>query len=135
MDAHGLKFLALDTGIERIIRQSDHADAQRLPGTISKPLLPSEELPAQYLDQTLKKPSLEQQLLAFLKPDIKEKGILIPARYQALMKDVRNKLLKAAEKAERPGKGDALSEAAGVLEEELKQMALLNMYRRVLLRG
>ncbi len=134
MEKVGTDLLRFETGIYRIERQDRRpCDDKLLPD--SGQVLPSEAPPARHLDRLLKPPSLENRLVAFLKPDITRKEILVPARYRALMEDVHGHLHIAAQNASGTDGSRVLENAARLLGQELKDMDLLNMYRSVLLKG
>lgn len=124
------KTFSLDTGIEQILK-SGESETAKLPVDRSA-ILPSDDHLKIQLNRLFNAPSLDDQILSLLKPALLNKNILIPARYQALLKSIQRKIKKAAEK-NKSGKGErALAEAAELLEEEQELLELLNTYRNIL---
>jgi hypothetical protein len=128
-----MKVFSFDTGIEQILRQDDLKSA-RLPDRTAS-LLPSEDHPSVRLNELFRAASLDRRILAFLKPELQDKNILIPARYHAILREVQERLKKEAEKRKSGKGGDTLESAAELLEEEKELMVLLDTYRNLLHQG
>ncbi len=134
MEKMNKDLLVFTTGIDRI-SVKDQKKVRHESDPVPGPVLPSEELPAHYLDLVIKRPSLETRLVEFLKPDITKKEILVPSRYRTLMEDVYTHLATAAERTPAADKTRVFIKAARLMETELENMDLLNYYRNVLLQA
>jgi hypothetical protein len=127
------KSFSLDTGIEQIL-WGDKVKTANLPedrGAIT----PSADLPDARLERLFNAPSLENFIAGLLKPSLKDKGLLIPARYQVALRHVRDLLKQMAEGADDSEEGRTLEDAAALLEQEDGLMELLNTYRNILHRA
>lgn len=130
MPGDSLKILSFDTGIEQILRGGDPESSSLPDGTAA--LLPSEEHPDRHLDQVIQTPSLEDHILASLKPEISDKNVIIPSRYGPMIEETYEALRQAAEKSQSDTNTDLLEEAAHLLEEDQELMQLLMTYRNLL---
>ncbi len=120
--------LPLDVGIERIL--SDEApDTVRLPE--SSPVVPGEACYEERLVKVLFPPSLEEQLVQSLRPEINNAELLTPARYHAMPEQTESELLEAAEHLS-PGDQQPLRSAARLMDKQKELRDLLNMYRHLL---
>ena len=121
------RILTFDTGIERIIQSGDRVD-QPLPERNA--LTPTGELVRVRLDEILNAPALNELLRGSVRPQIADKTILAPGRYQTLLDEAQVELRHRA-----GGENNALAKAATLLEEEQQLRGLLNTLRNLLVRA
>ncbi len=131
MKNNKLDSLNFDRGIEQIFVENAPEDLH-LPDSAT--VIPSDEHLRVHLEETIVSPSLEETVFRELTPEIKDRSILLPTRFSALLQEVHRELLeKVTKKANRDFQ--CMKEAALLLEEEQKLMELLNDYRSVLFKG
>ena len=112
------RILTFDTGIERIIQSGERAD-QPLPERNA--LTPTGEPVRVRLDEMLR---------GSVRPQISDKTVLAPGRYQTLLDEAQAELRRRA-----GGESNALANAAALLEEEQQLRDLLNTLRNLLVQG
>ena len=132
MPDNSIRVLSFDTGIEQII-QGDDIVSEQLPDTTG--LLPSEEHLRFHLDEALHSPSLEEQVINLLSPNISNKEILIPARFHSLIEETGSELMQEAEEHGLTNSKSDLANAVKVLQEEKELMDLVNSNRKILLKA
>lgn len=121
------RILTFDTGIERIIQSGERVD-QPLPERNA--LTPTGEPVLVRLDEMLNAPALNELLRGSVRPQIADKTILAPGRYQTLLDEAQVELRHRA-----GGENNALAKAATLLEEEQQLRGLLNTLRNLLVRA
>jgi hypothetical protein len=99
-------------------------DSRKLPDLSY--VAPSETPAMEQLGELWGQPSLGQGLVESLRPEISDRSLLIPSRYQALLQDSEDALRSLADNGDPGGK---LQDAIGVLSEEREMRSLLNTYR------
>lgn len=124
--------LAITSGLDRITTRQKRVG--RRPRPSSGPVLPSEAHPEKHLDRVIKPPGIDHRLMAFFRPEISRKEILTPTGYRTVMEDARNRLSLSAKNIS-GGETASLKAAAALLDRELENLDLLNMYRGSLLKG
>lgn len=125
-----LRVLSFDRGIEQIMRDPGFGDP-KLPD--SSPIYPSEEQVRPRLDAVLVGPSLDDVVDRFLRPAVRNKDVLMPERYSALLDGAQRRLRELAD--DDRGNRPVLAGAAALLEEEDQLRTLLHSYRATLLRA
>jgi type III secretion system YscX family protein len=121
------RILTFDTGIERIIQSGERVD-QPLPERNA--LTPTGEPVRVRLDEMLNAPALNELLRGSVRPQIADKTVLAPGRYQTLLDEAQAELRHRA-----GGESNALANAAALLEEEQQLRDLLNTLRNLLVQG
>jgi len=94
-------------------------------------VLPSGDLVSQAALDTLYGSRLEEELRAFVKPDLAARDLLLPGVLNSRLNQARKKLRALA----RRGGSRALARAADLLEEDEELKDLLAMYRGLLQKG
>ena len=94
-------------------------------------VLPSGDLVSQAALDTLYGSRLEEELKAFIKPNLAARDLLLPGVLNSRLNQARKKLRALA----RRGGSRALARAADLLEEDEELKDLLAMYRGLLQKG
>lgn len=123
------RFMALDTGIERILYDGGPADV-RLPD--GDALAPGEGIVEVQLDAVLMQAGKDDEVLAFIRPTLGDRSMTLPMRFSAMLDTVLDRL-EAVLQA-RPD-DPAIAKAAAILRDEATLRDMINDYRKVLLRG
>jgi len=125
--------LAFNIGIEQIIRGGT-AGTERLPEHIDS-LFPSEAHLSRRLESVFEAPSVEERLLSFLKPEVRNKHILTPQGYASMIESVHQTLQEAIEESDEGESDDSLKKAAALLKGEKELLELLSTYRGMLMKA
>lgn len=123
-----------DRGIEDIT-YTGQAQASVLPG--QRELTPAERAQGQHLEALLALPNMDSFLEAAIRPQVDDRDLLLPARFRLGMDEVLATLQQAAEAAERTDRESlkVLNRAIRLLNDEIDQRALIQMYRSSLYQG
>jgi hypothetical protein len=122
-----------ETGIERILWNEDQITTG-LPeerGAIT----PSEDLFDLRLNRLFEATTLENLILAWLRPSLNDKNIIIPARYQAMLQEVHQRLEQMLTEMDDAESRQALQDAVSLINEEIEHRGLLNTYINLLHRA
>lgn len=122
-----------NTGIEQILWREDIQDA-KLPQDKGA-LTPSDDFLDVKLGKVFDAPSLDSYILDHLRPSLRDKALLIPARYQAALQEVHHELQRMSNENVDSGDGEVVRDAAALLQGEEVLMGLLNTYRNLLHRA
>jgi hypothetical protein len=133
MPGDALRVLSLDRGIQEIMESPGEEDV-RLPGDFS-PIVPGEERPESRLDRMFREPSLDGRLLGSLKPDIRERDVLIPDRFRRALGEAAREMKELLEREDGRNGWKSLNDALALLEEHEALMDLLSTYRNLLHKG
>ncbi|WP_129781719.1 type III secretion apparatus assembly protein SctX [Peristeroidobacter soli] len=127
---NALERYSLDRGLESISRSSlpdvPLPDAAHLP--------PADQLNRPELDRLLHQPNLQDFLAGELRPEIADRALLTPQRFELTLRRAAQTLSDASSKDDAPA-SPALKKAARALGEEANLRELLNMYRSTLFQG
>jgi hypothetical protein len=118
-----------NTGIERILRNSDGPGRAALPA--SSRVVPTDAVTGLDALHDLYASSWDRSMRAFLQPRIRAREVFIPGVFAARLRKARQEL---AEESRRK-KSKALRDASLVLEDDEDLKELLDMYRNLLLQG
>lgn len=120
--------LDLSVGLEQVLRQEQAA--VRLPETTLE-LFPADEQPTVHLEKLLRANSIESGILQALKPNLPNKEIFSPSRFNVLLDEAASSLkdILAA------GSDPDLREALDLLQADRENKDLLNLYRSLLHKG
>ncbi len=121
--------LSFNTGIERVI-EGEGPESARLPDSAT--LLPSEEAVDGKLESALFTPSLDDRLLAWQRPRVNDRNILVPDRFHAMIHEAREAMSEASARAKTREDRNAFGGAADVLSEETELAGVLFTYRNML---
>jgi hypothetical protein len=124
--------LNFNYGIERV---SVRAPAARALPEGRGGLAPSEAPLSNELSALFENRSLAQQCLQLLRPTLVSSALLAPMAYQQQLRGALTTLQKMQGEAREPAQRQRLQSATQLLEGELENRALLDMYRQALLRG
>jgi hypothetical protein len=127
-----MKITPFDKGIEEILWEEE-ISAERLPDLFS--LIPSESPVESYLQEIFYSPSLEEHILASLRPELSHREITIPARFQTIAEETCEILRETLKQTDSPAKEAALQKAVHLLEEQRELRGLLSAYRKLLMEG
>ena len=133
MSGNALRVLSLNRGIQEIMEGPGEEDV-RLPGD-SSPIVPGEDRPESRLDRMLRDPSLDGRLLGSLKPDIREKDILMPDRFRRTLREAAREMREVLERGEGRDGGKPLNDALALLEEHEALTEFLSACRNLLHKG
>ncbi|MBF0103646.1 MAG: hypothetical protein HQK77_22330 [Desulfobacterales bacterium] len=125
-----MKILSFDVGIEQIL-YADNLEGVRLPDKTDG-LPRSEEHLDRHLDSVLQTPTIEHDLLNSLKPDIKDKTLLNPVSYHAVMESVQQDLMALTSDQNTDSN---INEVLSFFKGERELINLLNTYRGLLLKA
>lgn len=123
-----------DRGIDSITHTQGQAGAS-LPDKMALP--PGEHLQRPQLDQLLALPNLESFLEAQTRPELANRDLLMPTRFNQVLGAVTQTIGEAAqhEQPDNPDAQKVLNRASRLLAEESGLRDLLQMYRSVLFQG
>src|ERR1700684_813114 len=128
---YGLDRYRLDRGIDSISRNTQPEiplpDAAHLP--------PAAQLSRPELDRLLWRPNLQDYLAEQLLPEIADRQLLTPQRFERTLRAAVGRLRELAAREDRAGRAPLLSKAAHALAEEANLRELLNRYRSALFQG
>jgi type III secretion protein X len=128
---YGLDRYRLDRGIDSISRNTQPEvplpDAAHLP--------PAAQLSRPELDRLLWRPNLQDYLAEQLQPEIADRQLLTPQRFERTLRAAVGRLRELAAREGRAGNAQLLGKAAQALAEEANLRELLNMYRSTLFQG
>ena len=124
--------LRFDTGLAGILQQTGPEEAQ-LPN--NSKALPGETSYEHRLNDVLYPPSMEQSLLESLRPDVNERDVLSPHKYETLVDLTQQGLSEAGLSLDSAEAQDQIRDTAQLLEEEKDLRGLLNTYRHFLHRA
>lgn len=133
MSGDALRVLSLNRGIQEIMDSPGEEDV-RLPGDSSF-IVPGEDRPESRLDRMLRDPSLDGRLLRSLKPDIREKEILIPGRFRRALGGAAREMREIVERGNGRDGGNPLNDALALLEEHEALTEFLFTCRNLLQKG
>lgn len=123
-----------DRGIEDITYTGD-AQAIGLPE--QSDLTPAGRVQGQHLEELLALPNMDSFLEETVRPQVDDRDLLMPGRFRDVMDEVLAMLHQAAEAAE--GKDQdgvkVLNRAIRLLNDEIDQRTLIQMYRSTLYQG
>jgi len=85
----------------------------------------------QRIEALFESDSLEQSMRAFIRPRPSDPGVLLPARFEALVRESAREMLRQARDHQHP----ALKKAGKLLEHEVSLRDLLASYRTALMRA
>ena len=85
----------------------------------------------QRIEKLFDSASLEQTMHAFVRPQPSDPGVLLPARFEALVRDSAREMLRQAKNNDHT----ALQKAGALLEHEVSLRDLLASYRTALMRA
>jgi hypothetical protein len=125
--------LNFNYGLERVTVQTRPVQAE-LPDSLSQ-LSPAEAPLSNQLAALFERRSWSNQCLHLLKPILLQRGVLSPAAYHLHLRSALQSLQQMQGKATDPAQREKLTAAGQLLEGELENRALLDMYRSALLRG
>lgn len=125
------RILTFDVGIEQVL--ASLPEDARLPEA-DRPLIPSEIEPDHHLESVLGAKGLDEVAVDALKPELTDRDLLIPERYRAMLDDSVEELKKEAASA-RSHDGDALFQAATMLEADKGLVELLSTFRNLLIKA
>ncbi|GAB1387126.1 hypothetical protein MASR1M59_22740 [Melaminivora sp.] len=129
-----LSHLAFDRGIERIT----HAQPQDLPTLPEREQsLPPDAGAQPQLDNLLALPNLDDHLTAALRPQLTQRDLLMPSRFDQALHSALGQLSTEAEQLQDMAPEDArvLNRAVRLLKEESSLRELAQMYRNALYQG
>lgn len=129
-----LSYLALDRGIDRITYARDEV-AMAMPERHE--VTPPEGSAPTSLQSLLALPTLDDALLASVRPPLRQRDVLMPVRFQQAMDAALQRLqLEAdAQPPRSPQELHSINRALRLLKEEAALRDLLQMYRSALFRG
>ena len=126
----GVERYSLDRGLDSISRSTRPEvplpDAAHLP--------PADQLNRPELDRLLHQPNLQDFLASQLRPEISDRQLLTPQRFERTLRQAAQTLNDASSKDGAPA-SPVLKKAARALGEEANLRELLNMYRSALFQG
>lgn len=127
----GIDRYSLDLGLESITRNS--RPEVPLPDAAHMP--PAEQLNRPEIDRLLHQPNLQDFLASQLRPEIADRQLLTPQRFEKTLRQAAQSLrdLSSTDAGRTPS--PAVSKAARALSEEANLRELLNMYRSTLFQG
>jgi type III secretion protein X len=129
---NGLSRYSLDRGIDSISRTS----LPEVPLPDAALLPPASQVGRPELDRLLLRPNLQDYLIEQLQPDIADRQLLTPQRFEQTLHAAAQSLRDIAAAGNGPASRTAiLSKAARMLSEEVNLRELLNMYRSTLFQG
>lgn len=126
------RLIAFDAGIEQILTQND-------PLPVSLPdasrAAPADGPVSRQLDEVLTPPSVEQALIASLRPDITQRDILSPVGYEAARQGAAAALNAAGRSTTDPAQREVIGRALDLLDNDRGLQDLLSTYRNILHRA
>lgn len=125
--------LDLTRGLEEVLRQGPSQGpraSERLPETTAD-LFPADEHVQVHLDRILHAESLESGLVQALKPNLPNKEILTPGRFNTLLGEAASALQEMHDASPDP----ALKQAVELLQADRENKDMLNLYRGLLHQG
>lgn len=117
-------------GLEQVLRQEGGPGATHLPETTAD-LFPTEEQPRAHLTRLHRTNSLGNALLHALTPDLPNKELLSPNRFNSLLGEAATALAKIADQQPDP----RVRQAVELLRTDQENKDMLNMYRGLLHKG
>jgi type III secretion protein X len=128
---YGLDRYSLDRGLDSITQSTRPEvplpDASHLP--------PAEQLNRPELDRLLHQPNLQDFLAGQLRPEINDRALLTPQRFERTLRQAGQTLRDLSSAGATREPSPAMSKAARALSEEANLRELLNMYRSTLFQG
>jgi hypothetical protein len=128
---YALERYSLDRGLDSI-SQSTRPEVP-LPNAAHLP--PAEQLNRPELDRLLHQPNLQDFLASQLRPEIADRQLLTPQRFEITLRQAAQTLRDLPSTGNTRESSPALSKAARALGEETNLRELLNMYRSTLFQG
>lgn len=125
------RLMNFDHGIDDIVYAGKEQNAEGLPDR--RNLLPSDDNMRAQLSQLLEKPNTERFLEESLRPEIKDRDLLMPGQFANALRETLKSLTQAAETA--GGDARTLNRAVRLLKEETNLRELVAMYRSALYQG
>jgi len=127
----GLDRYSLDRGLESISQST----RPQIPLPNAAHLPPAEQLNRPELDRVLHQPNLQDFLANQLRPEIPDRQLLTPQRFESTLRRAAQSLRDISTNDSARASSPAMAKAARALAEEANLRDLLSMYRSTLYQG
>lgn len=122
---------SLDRGLESVTRSS----RPEMPLPDATHLPPAEQLNRPEIDRVLHQPNLQDFLANQLKPEIPDRQLLTPQRFERTLRQAAQSMRELSSTDNGRAPAPVVAKAARALNEEANLRELLNMYRSTLFQG